>query len=130
MYAEIYIEKKTRKDIKLLSEDPSQTSGPTDEEQNGTDGIVHLFRASFQATGETAWQHSWIQTVYGCNVMAIAIFHSTSQYQISARDTYNFSSWENGAFLIMDATVCCQFYYRSEIEVIRKNLLCSAEDLH
>jgi len=38
LYAEIYIEKekkKTRKDIKLLSEDPSQTSGPTDEEQNG-----------------------------------------------------------------------------------------------
>ena len=31
--------------------------------------------------------------------------------QSSARDTYNFSSCENGAFLLVEATVCCQFYY-------------------
>ena len=30
--------------------------------------------------------------------------------QSSARDTYNFSSCENGAFLLVEATVCYQFY--------------------
>ena len=32
-----------------------------------------------------------------------------------------FSSCENGAFLLMEATVCCRFYYWSEIEVIQTN---------
>jgi len=47
----------TRKDIKVLCEDPSQTSGPTDEEKKCTDGIIHLLphpQASFQAKRETA----------------------------------------------------------------------------
>jgi len=35
--------------------------------------------------------------------------------QSSARDTYNFSSCENGAFLLVEATVCCWFYHWSEI---------------
>ena len=40
-----------------------------------------------QAVGERAWQLLQVQTVYECNVMAIAISHSSSKYQISARDT-------------------------------------------
>ena len=40
-----------------------------------------------QAVGETAWQHLQVQTAYECNIMAIAISHSSSKYQISARDT-------------------------------------------
>ena len=40
-----------------------------------------------QAVGETAWQVLQVQTVYECTVMAIAISHSSSKYQISARDT-------------------------------------------
>ena len=43
--------------------------------------------------------------------------------QSSARDTYNFSSCENGAFLLVEATVCCRFYYRSEIEVVRTKIV-------
>jgi len=51
--------------------------------------------------------------------------------QSNARDTYNSSSCENGAFLLVEATVCCQFYmyYLSEIKVVRtKN--CRANRLH
>ena len=29
----------------------------------------------------------------------------------SARDAYNISSCENGAFLLVETTVCCRFYY-------------------
>ena len=47
-----------------------------------------------------------------CNISLIAL------QQTSARDTYKFSSYENGAFLLVEATVCCPFYYRSEIEVV------------
>ena len=41
-----------------------------------------------------------------------------SLQQTSARDTYNFSSCENGAFLLVEATVCCLFYYWSAIKVV------------
>ena len=43
--------------------------------------------------------------------------------QSSARDIYNFSSCENGAFLLVEATVCCRFYYWSEMEVIRTKIV-------
>ena len=43
--------------------------------------------------------------------------------QTSARDTYNFSSCENGAFLLVEATVCCPFYYWSEIKVVRTKIV-------
>ena len=46
-----------------------------------------------QAVGETAWQLLQVQTVYECNVMAIS--HSSSEYQISARDRI-FQLWEHG----------------------------------
>ena len=51
--------------------------------------------------------------------------------QYSARDTYmyNFSSCENGAFLLVEAIVCCRFYYWSEIEVIRTKLSCKVPTL-
>ena len=41
----------------------------------------------------------------------------------SARDAYNISSCENGAFLLVETTVCCRFYYWSEIEVIRTKIV-------
>jgi len=44
------------------------------------------------------WQLSQVQTVYGYNVAAIAIFHSSSAYQIIERYTSRFE--ENMAFLI------------------------------
>jgi len=34
-----------------------------------------------------------------------------------------YSSCENGAFLLMEATVCCRFYYWSEIKVVRTNFI-------
>ena len=34
-----------------------------------------------------------------------------------------FSSCENGTFLLVEATVCCRFYYWSEIEVIRTKII-------
>jgi len=34
--------------------------------------------------GETAWELLQVQTVYNCNVTAITISHSCSEYQISA----------------------------------------------
>jgi len=43
--------------------------------------------------------------------------------QSSVRDTYNFSSCENGAFLLVEATVCCRFYYWSEIEVVQTKII-------
>ena len=61
-----------------------------------------------QAIGKTAWELPQVQTVYRCNVTAIAISHSSSAYQISACDTI-FQLWEHG-FL---ATGCCRFYYWS-----------------
>ena len=48
---------------------------------------------------------------------------NTSLQQTSACDTYNFFSCENGAFLLVEATVCCWFYYWSEIEVIRTKII-------
>jgi len=45
-----------------------------------------------------AWQLLRVHTVYGCDVTAIAVSHSSSEYRISVRDT---SNWENVAFLIM-----------------------------
>ena len=48
---------------------------------------------------------------------------NSSLQQTSARDTYNFSSCENGAFLLVEATVCCPFYYWSEIEVVRTKIV-------
>ena len=48
---------------------------------------------------------------------------SLSLQHTSARDTYNFSSCENGAFLLIEATVCCPFYYWSEIEVVRVKIV-------
>ena len=48
---------------------------------------------------------------------------NTSLQQTSARDTYNFSSCENGAFLLVEATVCCPFYYWSEIEVVQTKIV-------
>ena len=64
-----------------------------------------------------AWQLPWVQPVYGSNVTAIAISHSASQYWISTCDT-NFFSCENGAFLLMEATVCW-----NEVEVIRAKIV-------
>ena len=46
-----------------------------------------------------------------------------SLQQTSARDTCKFSSSENGAFLLVGATVCCPFYYWSEIEVVRVKIV-------
>ena len=41
-------------------------------------GLLKVSLASFPGRiGETAWQLPRVQTVYGCNVMVIAIFHST-----------------------------------------------------
>jgi len=82
--------------------------------------VNHAMRArtlSYLAVGETAWQPLRVQTLYGCSVLAIAISHSTSQYQISARDSYDFSSCGNVAFLLVEATACCRFYYWSEVAV-------------
>jgi len=70
-----------------------------------------------------AWQLPWVQTVYGYNITVVAISHWTSQYQISARDTYIFLSCENGAFLLMEATVCCWFYYWSEVQVVPTTII-------
>jgi len=67
-----------------------------------------------------AWQLPRVQTVYGYDIKVIEYF---SFQQSSARDTYNFSSCENGAFLLVEATVCCRFYYWSEIEVIRTKII-------
>ena len=41
----------------------------------------------------------------------------------SARGTYNFSSCENGTFLLVEATVCSQFYYWSEIKVVQTKII-------
>ena len=57
---------------------------------------------------------------------AIALFYSnseyhisaSSEYQISACDTCHFSNCENGAFLLVEATICCRFYHESEAEVV------------
>jgi len=38
-------------------------------------------------------------------------------------DTYNFSSYKNRAFLLMEATVCCRFYYWSEAEVDQTRII-------
>jgi len=46
-----------------------------------------------------------------------------SLQQTSACDTCKFSSCENGAFLLLEATVCCLFYYCSEIEVVRMKIV-------
>jgi len=46
-----------------------------------------------------------------------------SLQQTSARDTYNFSSCENRAFLLVEATVCCSLYYWSEIKVVRTKIV-------
>ena len=48
---------------------------------------------------------------------------NSSFQQSSACDTYNISSCENGAFLLMEATVCCRFYYWSEIKVVRTKIV-------
>ena len=58
-----------------------------------------------QAVREMAWQLPRVQTVYRCNVIhvAIAVSHSGNEYQISAHDTYDFSSCENEAFLLTEA---------------------------
>jgi len=49
--------------------------------------------------------------------------HWTRPCWVPARDTYNFSSCENGAFLLMEATACCPFYYWSEIEVVLTKII-------
>jgi len=49
-----------------------------------------------------------------------------SLQQTSACDTYNFSSCENGAFLLVEATVCCPFYYWSQISRSNEDRLQSA----
>ena len=74
-----------------------------------------------QAIGEMAWQLLWIQTVYGYNVTAIAIAHSSSEYRISVYDT---SSYENGAFLLVEATVCWRFYYSKSFEQVELSVFC------
>ena len=51
-----------------------------------------------------------------------------SLQQTSARDTYNCSSCENGAFLLVEATVCCRFYYWSEIR-FKQRSSCKAPTL-
>jgi len=37
-----------------------------------------------------------VQTVYEYNVIAIAVFHSSSVYQVSACDTYDFQAVRTG----------------------------------
>ena len=60
-----------------------------------------------------------VQTVYRCIVMVIAISHSTSHYtRFGAHDIYNFISCENGAFLLVETTVCCRFYCWSEVDIV------------
>jgi len=56
----------------------------------------------------------WMLRHGNCNILL---------QQTSARDTYNFSSCENGAFLLMEATVCCPFYYWSEISVVQTKIV-------
>ena len=56
-----------------------------------------------------------VQIVYRCNVMAIALFHSRSEYRISGHD---FPAAMNGAFLLMEAPVCCRFCNRWQAQVV------------
>ena len=73
-----------------------------------------------QAIGETAWQLPRVQTVYGCDITVIAIIHSNCLVHVILN---NFSSCDNGAFLLVEATICCRFYYWSEIEVTRTKIV-------
>jgi len=47
--------------------------------------------------------------------------HGNCNMQSSARDTYKFSSYENGAFLLVEATVCCRSYYWSETKIVAQS---------
>jgi len=42
------------------------------------------------------WQLPQVQTVYGYSVIAIAVFHSSSVYLVSACDTYDFQAVKTG----------------------------------
>ena len=80
------------------------------------DGIyIHSAVISFSGC-----RRSGLVVSMSSNVMASAIFRSTSQYQLhSAQDAYNFSSCENVAFLLVKATFAVgSIYYRGEVEVI------------
>jgi len=57
-----------------------------------------------------AWQLLRVQTVYSCYVMVIAIFHYNRLVHVILTIFPAVSS-ENGAFLLVEATVCCPFYY-------------------
>jgi len=48
-----------------------------------------------QAIWETTWQLPPVQTLYGYKVMAIAVFHSSSDNRVSACDTIS-KLWEQG----------------------------------
>jgi len=73
-----------------------------------------------QAVGETAWQLLRVQTVYGCYVTVIAIFHYNRLVHVILTIFYQLRDW---AFLLVEATLCCPFYYWSEIEVVRTKIV-------
>jgi len=56
----------------------------------------------------------WMLRHSNCNI---------SLQQTSARDAYNFPAVRMGLLLLVEATVCCPFYYWSEIEVVRTKII-------
>ena len=50
------------------------------------------------AVGEMAWKLLRAQTVYRCNLTAIALAHSSREYRISARDISDFCSEREQSF--------------------------------
>jgi len=45
-----------------------------------------------------AWQLLRVQTVYGCDLTIIALADLSTQYEISACNSYDFSAAENGQY--------------------------------
>ena len=81
---------------------------PSDQTYNAGRAVTrHDSLASFQAIGEMAWQLVQVENVNGCNLTAIATSHSSSDFWIL--HVIHFSTCENVAFLVVEASVCSRF---------------------
>jgi len=83
---------------------------------------------SVSAIVETAWQLPQVRTALECKFMAIVLAESSSDYQINACDNHGLPATENSAFLIVEATVCCTFYKRSQ-EVVGTKASCKTQTI-
>ena len=61
---------------------------------------------------------TWLLHHGNCNILLQQTSNSLVHVILA-----NFSSCENGAFLLVEATVCCPLYYWSEIEVVRTKIV-------